>query len=103
MFLNVENLHGFSLLKKLTKSNVADYSDIDPTGLYRTLKKMEAAGLLSSAWDTEASAQPRRMYRITKEGKHCLAFWGETLKDYAASIGKLSRAVNQSMKDKPRK
>jgi len=98
MFLNAENLHGFSILKKLTKSNVADYSDIDPTGLYRTLKKMEAAGLLSSTWDTEASTQPRRMYRITKEGKHCLAFWGETLQDYATSIGKLSRAVNQSVK-----
>jgi DNA-binding PadR family transcriptional regulator len=98
MFLNRENLHGFSILKKLEKSKVADYSDVDPTGLYRTLKKMEAAGLLVSNWDMEASAQPRRIYQITREGRQCLASWEKTLKVYAATIGSLSRAVSKSIK-----
>ena len=98
MFLAKEELHGFSILKKLEKSKVADYSDVDPTGLYRTLKRMEGVGLLVSKWDTESGAQPRRMYQITQEGRHCLAFWERTLKEYAATIGNLSRAVSKSIK-----
>ena len=96
MFLSKENLHGFSILKKLKQSKVIDYSDIDPTGLYRTLKKMESSGLLSSKWDTETALQPRRIYQITKEGRHCLAFWNETLKEYVATLGNLSRAISQA-------
>ena len=98
MFLAKENLHGFSILKKLEQSKVADYSDVDPTGLYRTLKKMESTGLLVSKWDTETGVQPRRMYQITQEGRHCLAFWEKTLKEYAATIGSLSRAVSKSLR-----
>ena len=98
MFLSRENLHGFSILKKLEKSKIADYSDVDPTGLYRTLKKMESAGLLVSAWDMESGAQPRRIYQITEEGRQCLASWEKTLKVYAATIGSLSRAVSKSIK-----
>ena len=98
MFLAKENLHGFSILKKLEQSKAADYSDIDPAGLYRTLKKMEGAGLLASKWDTETGAQPRRIYQITEEGRHCLVFWEKTLKGYAVMIGNLSRAVSKSLK-----
>ena len=97
MFLNKENLHGFSILKKLEKSKVVDYSDVDPTGLYRTLKKMEATGLLISNWDTETGVQPRRIYQITPEGQHCLAFWEKTLKEYVVTISNLSRAVTKSI------
>ena len=100
MFLAKENLHGFSLLKKLQEGGAVDYSDIDPTGLYRTLKKMEAEGLLVSQWETEAAAQPRRVYQMTQEGRHCLVFWEKTLKDYATTIGNLSRAVTRSVKRK---
>ncbi|MCL2104275.1 MAG: helix-turn-helix transcriptional regulator [Kiritimatiellaeota bacterium] len=98
MFLSRENLHGFSILKKLEKSKVANYTDVDPTGLYRTLKKMETAGLLVSNWDMGAGAQPRRIYQITKEGRQCLASWEKTLKEYAVTIGSLSRAVSKSIR-----
>ena len=65
MLLYRKPLHGFSILKEMEKSGIMDYSGIDPTGLYRTLKKMEAAGLLASEWDM--SDQPRRIYKITEE------------------------------------
>ena len=95
MYLSAESLHGFSLLRKLTESDVIDYSGIDPTGLYRTLKKMEESGLLTSEWDLESQAQPRRIYSITDEGKNCLSFWEKTLKEYNKTIGKLSKAVTE--------
>jgi len=94
MFLSRESLHGFSILKKLEKDTVANASDVDPTGLYRTLKKMEKAGLLASIWDMETGPQPRRIYQITPAGRQCLATWEKTLREYAETIGSLSRAVS---------
>ena len=98
LFLSKENLHGFSILKKLEQSKIADYSDIDPTGLYRTLKKMEAAGLLVSNWDMKTGTQPKRIYQITREGRRCLASWEKTLREYALTIGSLSNAVSKTIK-----
>ena len=57
LLLNEEPMHGFSILKKLYKSDVMDYSSIDPTGLYRTLKKMEESGLLTSRIETDGGLQ----------------------------------------------
>ena len=53
-------MHGFSILKKLYKSDVMDYSSIDPTGLYRTLKKMEESGLLVSRIESDGGLQAKR-------------------------------------------
>lgn len=100
ILLNKERLHGFSIYKKLSESDILDYTGIDPTGLYRTLKKMEEAGLVISDWDIEASAQPRRIYTITEDGLHCLCFWQKTLKEYAAAIGNLADAVAESLEGK---
>lgn len=100
MYLCNENLHGFSLLKKLKESEIIDYSGIDPTGLYRMLKKMETTGLLSSVWDTDGPAQPRRIYSITDEGRVCLSYWEKTLAEYADAICRLSRAASKSAASK---
>ena len=97
MYLNNEDLHGFSILKKLKESDVIDYSGIDPTGLYRMLKKMESSSLLVSEWDTGSSSQPRRIYTITNEGRICLSYWEKTLKEYAETIARLSDAVSKSV------
>ena len=93
MYLNREKLYGFSLLKRLRENDSIDYSGIDPAGLYRMLKKMERAGLLTSEWDIADPLPPRRIYAITEAGRNCLIRWGETLSRYAESVGKLSRAV----------
>ena len=97
MYLTNDNLHGFSILKRLEESDVIDYSGIDPTGLYRTLKKMEEAGLLISEWNTDSSSQPRRIYSITDNGRACLFNWEKTLIEYANTIGNLSKAVSKSI------
>ena len=94
MQLYQEKLHGFALYLKLLKSDIMDYSGLDPGGLYRTLKKMEEAGLLLSEWQLdESSAQPRRVYTITAEGKQCLEFWQETLMEYKGDVERLAQAV----------
>ena len=78
--------HGFQLINDLENSGMVSGGSVDPTGLYRTLKKMEGSGHVSSYWDTENYPKPRRIYSITKQGLHCLGFWKETLKEYNRNI-----------------
>lgn len=99
MLLHQKRLHGFSILKKIEESGIMDYSNIDPTGLYRTLKKMESAGLLVSKWDVRDNAQPRRFYEITADGKDCLRHWKTTLTDYKGSIDKLVHAISDTLEE----
>lgn len=97
MTLYQNPLHGFSILKEMEKSEVMDYSGIDPTGLYRTLKKMETAGLLVSKWDINDHTQPRRIYEITEDGKDCLKHWKTTLINYQNSLGALINLITEVM------
>ncbi|MDR1321695.1 MAG: helix-turn-helix transcriptional regulator [Gracilibacteraceae bacterium] len=99
LLLTREPLYGFSLHKKLIDCDYMDYTGIDPTGLYRMLKKMEEAGLLISEWDLKNAARTKRIYRITEEGRHCLANWGQTLQNYKKSVERLADAVNDSIAD----
>ena len=50
--------HGFQMIADLEKSGMVSGDSLDPAGLYRTLKRMEAAGLVRSYWDTEATRSP---------------------------------------------
>lgn len=97
VLLSKESMHGFSIHKALIESDVMDYSGIDPTGLYRTLKKMEEAGVLKSEWDTDTTAQARRIYTMTEDGRDCLKYWGKTLDSYKKSIESLTAAVQKSI------
>ena len=87
--------HGFYILNKLSETSIFEGNAPDPTGMYRTLKKMEEAGLLKSEWDTENSPQPRRIYSITDEGRECLKAWAITLESYSRKIGELSKEISE--------
>jgi DNA-binding PadR family transcriptional regulator len=99
LLLTQEPLYGFSVYKKLVDCDYMNYDGIDPTGLYRMLKKMEVAGLLISEWDLENAARAKRIYRITAEGMDCLINWGKTLQNYRESLGRLAEAVNAGIAD----
>ena len=99
LLLSKKPMHGFSILKSLYKSDLMDYSSLDPTGLYRMLKKMEEAGLLSSEVENENGLQGRRVYLITQEGRVCLVFWRATLLDYQKKIVRLAEAIPENVED----
>jgi PadR family transcriptional regulator PadR len=99
LLLYGEPMHGFSILKSLYKSDWMDYSTLDPTGLYRTLKKMEKAGLLTSEPDRESFHKGKRIYSLTREGRICLVFWKSTLTDYQERIARLAAAIPDLVED----
>lgn len=88
--------HGFQMIADLEQSGMVSGDSLDPAGLYRTLKRMENSGLVSSHWDTDSTAKPRRVYSITEEGRHCLETWHTTLKEYRNNLDAILREIDRS-------
>lgn len=59
--------YGYSLLKRLTDLGM----EIDQGTLYPLLRRLEAQGLLQSAWRVE-SDRPRRYYVLSEQGRRVL-------------------------------
>ena len=70
---------------------------VDATGFYRTLRKLEEDGKLSSEWRIEAGEKPKKVYTITDDGRACLNNWQKTLHDYIGLLGRISDTVDQSL------
>src|SRR3990172_7573399 len=71
-YLRRWNAYGYQLVRELAKSGLPSF---DSTTVYRTLRQLERAGLVSSFWDTSESGPARRMYSLTKTGEAFLDLW----------------------------
>jgi DNA-binding PadR family transcriptional regulator len=60
--------HGYDLVPRLGALGLTP----DTGGVYRTLRSMDRRGELCSTWDTSSLGPPRRVYRLTDEGRHLL-------------------------------
>ena len=87
--------HGFQLLEVLQTSDMVAGNRLDPTGLYRTLKRMEEAGLLVTRWEIEGAKPPKRIFRLTGEGEGCLATWRNTLVQYRANLDAIVARIDR--------
>lgn len=86
--------HGFQMISDLEASGMVSGDSLDPAGLYRTLKRMEAAGLVTSYWDTESGSKPRRIYEITQQGRGCLGTWETTLTEYQSNLSAILHLIH---------
>lgn len=68
--------------------------NLDATGFYRTLKKMEEFGTVSFEWRIRGNSRPMKFYRITETGIRCLSSWQQTLTAYRDDIDALLRQIS---------
>jgi poly-beta-hydroxybutyrate-responsive repressor len=73
------NAHGYQLAQRLAEAGLPPF---DVGTIYRTLRQLEKAGLVSSLWDTSESGPARRTYSLTSAGELFLGNWAEMLKRY---------------------
>lgn len=78
-FLRRWNAYGYQLVQELAKAGLENF---DPTTVYRTLRQLERAGLVSSFWDTSESGPARRMYSLTRAGEAMLDLWLDIFNRY---------------------
>lgn len=65
LLLREQRAHGYDLLERLEPLGV---TRDDPGRLYRTLRALEAEGLVHSAWEPSDSGPDRRIYDLTRRG-----------------------------------
>lgn len=65
LLLREQPAHGYDLLERMEAFGL-DRSD--PGGVYRALRKLEADGLVRSAWEPSDTGPQRRIYQITRRG-----------------------------------
>jgi PadR family transcriptional regulator, regulatory protein PadR len=66
-----EPLHGYAVIEALATRSEGAFELAEGT-LYPVLHRLEADGLLASAW-SEAAGRRRRVYRLTRRGRRALA------------------------------
>jgi len=64
--------HGYELMEQLDEDEGVA---IDPALLYRTLRRFQADGLVTSTWNTRGGGAARRVYEITDAGLEYLHAW----------------------------
>ncbi len=91
-FLRNWNAYGYQLVQELTKAGLPAF---DSATVYRTLRQLERAGLVSSFWDTSSSGPARRMYTLTKAGEGVLSLWVDVLSHYQSVLQRALRAYEK--------
>lgn len=71
--------YGYKLIGELDELGVAP-EGIDPGMVYRTLRTMDADGLVTTEWGLEGD-QPRREYRLTEDGACALEDWMDVMSE----------------------
>ena len=90
-----EAVHGYLISQRLRQMTMFSAQPPHPTGIYRLLKSMENAGLVVSTWDLGDTGPAKRRYRLTRQGKNCLATWIQTLEEYEQAVAELLATLRE--------
>lgn len=77
--------YGYSLLGLLAEQGL----EIDQGTLYPLLRRLEAQGLVQSAWRVEGETRPRRYYVLSPAGRETLARLQKEWNLMTASVNKI--------------
>ena len=81
--------HGYQLAQK-AESMAVTHAGLDSGVIYRTLRRLEAAGRVRSSWDTSGAGPARRVYVLTDSGFQHLGEWAQVLADVGVSLQQLT-------------
>lgn len=68
-----EPTHGYQVVKILEERGLLSKS---PTQVYRKLRDMEKEGLLECSWEVSEGKRPRKVYRLSDQGRRFLEHCG---------------------------
>ena len=83
LLLREQPAHGYDLLERLESFG---FDRSDPGGLYRTLRALEHAGQVRSAWEPSSTGPDRRVYEITRAGMEELHLSARSLSHASAIL-----------------
>ncbi len=81
--------HGYAILVRLEEMHISN-GPLDVGLVYRTLRDLERAQLVSSSWSDESSGPRRRAYQLTTQGFEALDDWAAVMRERARLIGEFN-------------
>lgn len=72
--------HGYAVISELEEMGIAGDS-VDIGQVYRTLRELEDARLVTSSWSSQAAGPQRRDYELTDAGYAALDEWAAVMKE----------------------
>ena len=91
--------HGYQIAREAGPLSVT-HAGLDSAAIYRTLRRLELSGCLTSSWDTDSGGPARRVYTLTSLGHRHLAEWVHVMETIGASIGALVQEGRRSLKSR---
>jgi DNA-binding PadR family transcriptional regulator len=85
--------YGYDLTANVAKYAFTD-AEIEKAVLYRTLRRLEQNGYVTSSWDVGEAGPARRVYTLTREGDKHLKEWGHVLAKVAGAMTQFVRRVS---------
>lgn len=79
--------YGYDLSADLQEHALTD-AEIERAALYRTLRQLEANGMVRSGWQLDHGGPARRVYRLTPKGERHLQEWATVLEHVSKSMGR---------------
>ena len=73
ILLKQHSSHGYDLIQQLAEFGFSER--LDPGSVYRTLRRLEDEGLVTSHWDVGEGGPARRLYSLSDEGEEMLHAW----------------------------
>ena len=87
-------VHGYAIVGELAQLGITNGS-VDVGQVYRTLRDLEQAGLVTSVWATGTGAA-RRDYELTPAGHAALDEWAAVMKERKRLLGELRAPAPQA-------
>lgn len=82
-FLNTQPMHGYKIITRIRKSFGVYFG---PSTIYPLLNTLEKKGYVKSEWDMQ-NDRPRKVYKLTTEGRNLLNFTEDSLNFICRKIG----------------
>jgi PadR family transcriptional regulator PadR len=88
--------YGYEIIQTIQEFGFVE-GQAPPGMIYRHLRDLEAAGLVTSSWKTEGTGPAKRVYELTPEGEEALALWAEYMKQQAQKLMRFSKAYRKTI------
>ncbi|HEX2911462.1 MAG TPA: PadR family transcriptional regulator [Chloroflexia bacterium] len=94
LLLSEGPMHGYSMIEELDRRQLLG-AGVDVGNLYRTLRRMEAEGLVQSSFSEPGLGPKKRVYTITPPGQELLKMWANTLDERTRVINRFLREYHR--------
>jgi poly-beta-hydroxybutyrate-responsive repressor len=85
MSLKRKPSYGYEIIQNIQEFGFVE-GPAPPGMIYRHMRDLEAAGLVSSEWKTEGAGPAKRVYQLAPEGEAALALWVEHMQQQAQKL-----------------